>query len=161
MPAAVFHPILDQALLGLRNAARAQASRPAEALFVALAWAAAAGIAWMVYVRLPGEPIAAAIESAARSPWTTGAVLAAFAFWVQRMPLLMLRRHLAESCWAALPIARARTNRTLLLLGLLQLALLLVAADVALLAAAALVRNPERWLGAARQLSLVALGGGG
>jgi hypothetical protein len=161
MPAAVFHPILDQALLGLHNAARAQLARPAETLFVALAWAVAASIAWMVYVRLPGEPIAAAIESAARSPWTTGAVLAAFAFWVQRMPLLMLRRHLAESCWAALPIARARTTRTLLLLGLLQLALLLVAADVALLAAAALVRNPERWLGAARMLALLGLGAGG
>jgi hypothetical protein len=161
MPTAVFHPILDQALLGLRNAARAQASRPAEALFIALAWAAFVGIAWIVYVRLPGEPIAAAIESAARSPWTSGTVLAAFACWVQRMPLLMLRRHLAASCWAALPIARARTTRTLLLLGLLQLALLLLAADAALLAAAALVRNPERWLGAARQLSLVALGAGG
>ena len=161
MPAAVFHPILDQALLGLRNALRAQLARPAEALFVALAWAATAGIAWMVYVRLPGEPIAAAIESAARSPWTTGAVLAAFAFWVQRMPLRMLRRHLAESCWAALPIARARTTRTLLLLGLLQLALLLLTADVALLAAAALVRNPERWLSAARLVALLGLGGGG
>ena len=161
MPAAVFHPILDQALLGLRNALRAQLARPAEALFVALAWAATAGIAWMVYVRLPGEPIAAAIESAARSPWTTGAVLAAFAFWVQRMPLRMLRRHLAESCWAALPIARARTTRTLLLLGLLQLALLLLTADVALLAAAALVRNPERWLSAARLVALFGLGAGG
>lgn len=161
MPAAVFHPILDQALIGLGNAARAQLARPAEALFIALAWAAAAGIAWMVYVRLPGEPIAAAIESAARSPWTSGLVLAGFAFWMQRAPLLMLRRHLAESCWAALPIARARTTRTLLLLGLLQLALLLLAADLVLLAAAALVRNPERWLAAARTLALVGLGGGG
>lgn len=161
MPAAVFHPILDQALLGARNAARAQLARPAEALFVALAWAAAGAIAWMVYTRLPGEPIAAAIESAARSPWTSGAVLAAFAFWVQRAPLLMLRRHLAESCWAALPIARARTTRTLLLLGVLQLALLLLAADLALQAAAALVRNPERWLSAARQVAAIGLGAGG
>jgi hypothetical protein len=161
MSAAVFHPILDQALLGLRNAARAQLARPAEALFLALAWAAAAAIAWLVYVRLPGEPIAAAIESAARSPWTAGACLAAFAFWVQRAPLVMLRRHLAESCWAALPIARARTMRTVLLLGLLQLAVLLLAADLALLAAAALVRNPERWLSTARGLALLGLGGGG
>jgi hypothetical protein len=54
MPAAVFHPILDQVLLGLRNAGRAQLARPAEALFLALAWTAAATIAWMVYLRLPG-----------------------------------------------------------------------------------------------------------
>jgi hypothetical protein len=161
MTAAVFHPILDQVLLGLRNAVRAQCSRPAEALFIALAWTTAAGIAWMVYVRLPGEPIAAAIESAARSPWTTGVALAAFAFWVQRAPLRLLRRQLAESCWAALPISRARTTRTLLLLGVLQLALLLLAADAALLASAALVRNPERWLSAARLLALLGLGSGG
>ena len=42
MTAAVFHPILDQVLLGLRNAVRAQCSRPAEALFIALAWTTAA-----------------------------------------------------------------------------------------------------------------------
>jgi hypothetical protein len=161
MPAPFFHPILAQARLGLGNQLRAQLARPAEAVFVALAWLAAAALAAFVYTRLPGEPIAASIESAARSPWTSGLALAAFAFYLLRAPLLALRRHLAHSCWAGMPIAAVRTTRSLVLLGVLQLAGMLLAADVALLACAALVHNPERWLAPARGLAVTGLGIGG
>jgi hypothetical protein len=156
-----FHPFLAQSVLGLRNGVRAQWSRPAEAVFATLAWIAAAALAVFVYTRLPGEPIAAAIESAARSPWTMGLALAAIALYIVRAPLVGLRRHLANSWWAALPIAPARTTRSLLLVGVVLLTMILAAADAALLAAAALVRNPERWLSTARQIALLGLGCGG
>jgi hypothetical protein len=158
---ATFHPFLAQTLLGARNGVRAQWARPLEAAFATAAWIAAAALAVFVYTRLPGEPIAAAIESAARSPWTSGLALAAFAFYIVRTPLVGLRRHLANSWWAAMPIAPARTIRSLLLVGGALLALVLAFADVALLAAAALVRNPGRWLAASRQIALFGLGAGG
>lgn len=157
----LLHPIVAQTWLGFRNQLRAQLARPAESLFVALAWAAAAALAIFVYTRLPGEPIAAAIESAARSPWTSGVALAAFGFYTVRTPLLRLRAHLHRSWWAGLPIASARETRTLILLGVLLLAAIVLTADLALLACAALVRNPDRWLAAARTIALLGLSSGG
>jgi hypothetical protein len=161
MSTALLHPIVAQTWLGLRNQLRAQLSRPGESLFVALAWAAAAALAVFVSTRLPGEPIAAAIESAARSPWTSGIALGAFGFYLLRTPLLLLRRHLQRSWWAGLPIATARETRTLFLLGASLLIAIVLVADLALLAGAALVTNPDRWLSAARIVAALGLGVGG
>lgn len=156
-----WHPIVDEALLGLRNGLRAQRERPAEAVFQLLAWGAAGAIGWMVYQRLPGEPLGAAIESAARSPWLSGAVLAALGFWLVHAPVMSLRRHLANSWWAALPIRAARGTRTLALLGLGMTLLLVGGAEIALRGVAALVRDPERWYGPARTMAAFGLGLGG
>jgi hypothetical protein len=159
--AAALHPIVDEALLGLRNSIRAQRERPAEALFLLLAWAAVFGIGWFVYQRAPGEPLGAAIESAARSRWLSGAVLAALAFWLVHAPVMGLRRHLANSWWAALPIRAGRATRTLAMVGLALTALLVGGAELALRAVAALVRDPERWYGPARAMAAGGLGFGG
>ena len=162
MIAPAFHPIVTELTWTVRNRMRAQFARPLESVFLVLVWSVALLILAFGWSRLPGEQLAAVIEAATNSPWSSTITLAVLSLFALRAPLRALRRHLAHSWWAALPIAPARTQRSVAALGVLMIGAFALAADGLLLAAAALVQHPERWLAAARTIASagIVIGGG-
>jgi hypothetical protein len=157
MPAAYFHPWLDEVALGLRNRVADARARLGETLFALVGWSllgAGAGWAWS---HVDGDRFGVVLETMARHPLPIGVVVAALAAGVVRASVLGLRHALADGWWSALAIPASATRRTAVLAGVAT-ALGLGALLAAPLGAVALVADhPQRWLGA--WLATLAAGG--